>query len=153
MTDLLTRAVIILAIIAGIVAFYLIAQRVVLKRRAVRGLGFDGFRPGRPAILYFTAPGCVPCRTVQQPALEAITARYGEAVQIFQFNAVENAHLANQWGVLSVPTTFLIDAQGRPRTINNRATRSDKLIEQLNKIAELKPVTIQSETQSLGAIE
>jgi thiol-disulfide isomerase/thioredoxin len=150
---MLGRVFIVLAVIAGFISLYLVAQRLVLKRRATRGLGFEGFRPGRPAILYFTAPGCVPCRTVQRPALEDIAERYGEHVQIFEFDAIEKPHLANLWGVLSVPTTFLIDPQGRPRAINNRATRSDKLIAQLNAIAELTPIVAQKEDKPLGVTE
>lgn len=150
---MLERAIIVLAVIAGFISLYIVVQRIVLMRRSAHGLGFEGFRSGRPAILYFTAPGCVPCRTVQRPALEAVVERYGERVQIFEFDAVENPHLASLWGVLSVPTTFLIDPQGRPRAINNRATRSDKLIAQLNAIAELTPIAAQKEDKSLGVTE
>ncbi|MGH2620279.1 MAG: hypothetical protein ACRDHG_06870, partial [Anaerolineales bacterium] len=37
----------------------------ILRRRSRGGLGIDEYRPGRPAILYFTDPGCAPCLSVQ----------------------------------------------------------------------------------------
>ncbi len=39
--------------------------------------------------------------------------------------------LADYWGVLSVPTTFVIDGQGQPRHINHGMTSQDKLRRQI----------------------
>lgn len=114
----------------------LLLQRILLRRRAGRGLGLKGFQPGRPAILYFTAPGCVPCKLIQRPALQAIADQYGESLQIFEVDATKDRELANRWAVLSVPTTFLIDSLGRPRKINNRAAPAEVLIRQLSEIGE-----------------
>ena len=38
-----------------------LALRAGLERRARHGLMLPSYRLGRPAILYFTAPGCAPC--------------------------------------------------------------------------------------------
>lgn len=150
---MLERIAIITVIILSAALLYLIGQRALLRWRAHRGLGFSGFQPGRPAILYFTAPGCVPCMTIQRPALDTVRKRLGDRVQIFEFDASRHVRLANQWAVLSVPTTFLIDPRGRPRKVNNRAMTSDHLIAQLRKIAELPENFKQGDNQPLSVIK
>ena len=134
---MLERIAVFVIILLSAAGLYLLGQRALLRWRSKRGLGFSGFVTGRPAILYFTAPGCVPCKQIQRPALETIREQFGDGVQIFEYDASENVHLANQWAVISVPTTFLIDSLGRPRKMNNGAALSDKLISQLGEIAEL----------------
>ncbi len=114
---------------------YWLIGRLLLARNARRALRLDEYRLGRPAILYFTTPDCAPCRTIQCPALESLVELLGAQLQIIEVNALEQPELADVWGVLSVPTTFLIDAQGRPRGMNHGVARAPKLLAQLQKIA------------------
>ena len=89
-------------------------------------------RPGTPAIVYFTTPGCIPCRTQQQPALTALVQTWGEeSVQIIQLDATEMPDLADQWGVLAAPTTFVIDASGQTQAVNHGVADADQLARQL----------------------
>ncbi len=88
-------------------------------------------RPGVPAILYFTTPTCVPCKTRQRPALRALQADLGDGVQVIEVDAFEQPEAATRWGVLSVPTTFILDRQGRPRQVNHGVADVDKLKRQL----------------------
>lgn len=88
-------------------------------------------RPDVPAILYFTSPHCVPCKTQQRPALQRLLADLGENVQVIEVNALEQPDAADRWGVLSVPTTFILDRRGQPREINYGVTGVDKLKHQL----------------------
>ncbi|HLF37292.1 MAG TPA: thioredoxin family protein [Anaerolineales bacterium] len=109
----------------------------VLRRRARHGLGIDEYRPGRPAILYFTDPGCAPCLSVQDPALQEVAAQFGEGLQIIKVRALERPELTDAWGVLSLPTTFIIDSGGRPRGVNHGVARAPHLLDQLAAIGEL----------------
>ena len=106
----------------------------VMRRLARAELGLDGFTLGKPAILYFTDPGCAPCQTIQDPALEQVASQYGERLQIIKVQALDRPDLANSWGVLSLPTTFIIDAKGHPRGVNHGVARAQRLVNQLNAI-------------------
>jgi thioredoxin-like negative regulator of GroEL len=112
----------------------------VMRRLTRAELGLDGYSLGKPAILYFTDPGCAPCHTIQDPALEQISAQYGEQLQIIKVQALERPDLANSWGVLSLPTTFIIDVKGHPRGVNHGATRASRLIDQLDAIGATSPL-------------
>ena len=86
-----------------------------------------GLRPGVPAVVYFTSPECAPCRFQQTPALERLRADLGEGIQVIEINALEETAAATRWGVLSVPTTFVLDSQGQPRAVNYGVAGADKL--------------------------
>jgi len=86
---------------------------------------------GVPAILYFTTPMCIPCRTQQQPALQRLEAELGDGIQIVRVDATQNAEAAERWRVFSVPTTFILDANGTPREVNHGVAETDKLKRQL----------------------
>ncbi|MCC7118306.1 MAG: thioredoxin family protein [Anaerolineales bacterium] len=87
--------------------------------------------PNKPTIVYFTTPDCAPCKTVQRPALNQLSALLGEKLHVVEIDATERPDLAKTWGVMSVPTTFLLDAQGAARYVNNGVTRVEKLMKQV----------------------
>ncbi len=130
-----------LALALGLIVLGYVAYRAygwaVLRRRVRHGLGIEEYRPGRPAILYFTDPGCAPCLTVQDPALQEVAAQFGEGLQIIKVQALEHPELTDSWGVLSLPTTFIIDSSGRPRGVNHGIARAPRLLDQLAAIGEL----------------
>jgi len=76
-------------------------------------------RPGATAVVYFTTPGCVPCRTQQKPTLTRLQDELGEKLQVIQIDAVDQPETAERWGVMSVPTTFVISSDGRPVAVNH----------------------------------
>ncbi|HLE53485.1 MAG TPA: hypothetical protein VI755_15570, partial [Anaerolineales bacterium] len=41
---------------------------------------------------------------------------------------------ADYWGVLSVPTTFIIDRRGRPRRVNHGVASAEKLFKQIEDV-------------------
>ncbi len=108
-----------------------------LRRLRAAGLDLEGYSPGKPAILYFTDPGCAPCKTVQDPALAEVLSQFGDRLQIVKVQALEHPELTDSWGVLSLPTTFIIDAKGQPRGVNHGVVRAPRLIDQLTAIGEL----------------
>jgi thioredoxin 1 len=133
---MLDRLILFFVISIAIIVFYRVSMRLFLKRRTHLGLNLEQHQTGTPAILYFTTPDCMPCKTIQRPALDEISSIYGSSIQVIEVNALTQPELADSWGVLSVPTTFIIDAQGRPRRVNHGAARSEKLIRQLNEVTK-----------------
>ena len=131
---MIERLVFALALLAvGLFAYrFVIAQQI---KRATALVPSDpllqGIRQGVPTILYFTTPTCAPCKTQQVPALERLRDELGEAVQIVQVDATEQPDAATRWGVLSVPTTFVIDERGTTIAVNHGVAPTEKLREQL----------------------
>ena len=106
-------------------------QAVILRQAKKVSRQIEGWAPGSPAIVYFTTPDCAACKTTQRPALNRVKEKLGGRLQVIEINALEKPDLAQQWGVLSVPTTFILDAQGSPRQVNYGVTLADKLQEQI----------------------
>jgi thioredoxin 1 len=136
MDTLTPRLILALIIVAAGLIGYAVYYRLIIRQAQSKRLGLENARPGIPAILYFTTPSCAPCRTVQAPALERLMALYKGAVQVIKIDAQARPEVADHWGVLSVPTTFVIDPAGKPRFVNNGVTRAEKLQQQLLSISK-----------------
>ena len=130
-TEILLRFGLALGIIVlGVFAYWLINQRL-LVRAQNNVLSLFGTLPNKPVIVYFTTPDCVPCKTIQRPALNKLSSLMGDKLEVVEIDATQRPDLAKQWGVMSVPTTFLLNARGEARFVNNGVARVEKLIEQL----------------------
>jgi thioredoxin 1 len=134
-TETLLRLALAAVIIALGVAAYWAWSRWQLRRlnraAAASLLGLETRPAHAPAVLYFTTPECQVCATAQRPALNRLNAELGGAVHIIEINAAAQTAVADYWGVLSVPTTFIIDAAGQPRAVNHGLASKEKLQRQL----------------------
>jgi thiol-disulfide isomerase/thioredoxin len=110
--------------------------------------GLETMQNGAPGILYFTTPDCQVCLSTQKPALQRLQAELGAGVQIVEVDATIQPELADYWGVLSVPTTFIIDKSGQPRHINHGMTSQDKLRRQLQ---DPQPGAAEAELEAIPA--
>lgn len=134
--DILLRSGLALAIIvAGLFAYWLLNQRLLTRARSNVFTLFNQL-PNKPVIVYFTTPDCAPCKTVQRPAINRVSQLLGEKLEIVEIDAIQRPDLAKIWGVMSVPTTFLLDARGEARFVNNGVTRAEKLMEQLDTFSD-----------------
>ena len=104
-----------------------------LARAARLGAARDpllhGVPDGVPAILYFTTPTCAPCRLQQTPALERLKGELGDAVHVVRVDATEQPDAASRWGVVSVPTLFVLGRDGAARHVHNGVV-SDHILKQ-----------------------
>jgi thioredoxin-like negative regulator of GroEL len=134
--EILVRSALAVGIIAaGLIVYWLINQRLLARAQHNISTLFDTL-PNKPVIVYFTTPDCAPCKTVQRPAIQKVTTLLGENVQVVEIDATERPDLAKTWGVMSVPTTFLLDARGEARFVNNGVTRAEKLMEQIQSLSD-----------------
>lgn len=132
--EILWRSALAIAIIiTGAFAYWLINQRLLVRARNNVFTLFNTL-PDKPVIVYFTTPDCIPCKTVQRPAIHQVSVVLGESLEVIEIDATARPDLAKTWGVMSVPTTFLLDARGQARYVNNGVTRAEKLLEQIQNL-------------------
>ncbi|HEY2980594.1 MAG TPA: thioredoxin family protein [Anaerolineales bacterium] len=120
-------------VLAALVVYWL-SNRWLLGRAHSQAADLHLADPRRPVLVYFTTPSCAPCKTIQWPAIEIVRDQLGERLQVVEIDAAERPELARRWGVMSVPTTFVLDARGKARYVNNGIARADKLLKQIQAV-------------------
>lgn len=129
--DVLLRFALAAGIIgAGVFVYWLINQRLLVRAKSGVFTLFEKL-PDKPVLVYFTTPTCAPCKTIQRPAIDSVLNLLGEKLHVVEIDASTHPDLAKVWGVMSVPTTFLLDSRGEARYVNNGVTRAEKLMEQI----------------------
>jgi thioredoxin-like negative regulator of GroEL len=86
---------------------------------------------GVPVLVYFTTPTCTPCKLHQTPTLQSMALRWGDSLKIIRIDATEHPDIASQWGVFSVPTTFVLDGYGEARFVHNGVVSAEVLTREL----------------------
>ncbi len=122
-----------LVLFSGGIGLYLFANRIILHKVKESARSLPLQKHHKPAILYFTTPDCVPCRTMQRPAIESIKHLYGDRLEVIEIDAYQQPDMVRDWRVLSVPTTFILDENGSPVHVNHGVTRTEELVHQLTK--------------------
>jgi thioredoxin-like negative regulator of GroEL len=85
-----------------------------------------------PTIVYFWSHGCPVCKMTQKKILDEILAEYGkERLALTAYDSDEAPDVAKEWGVRTLPTTFLLDSAGAIRHVNNGLVGSENLRKQL----------------------
>ena len=130
-SEILLRSLLAIGIIVvGVGAYWLVSQRLLARARNNVFSLFNTL-PNKPVLVYFTTPTCAPCKTVQRPAIDKIVKLLGEKLHVVEIDATQRPDLAKTWGVMSVPTTFLLNSRGEARYVNNGVARAEKLMEQI----------------------
>lgn len=72
-----------------------------------------GLPAGKPAIVHFSAPWCGPCAGVRR-VVDDVCAELPDVAHL-EIDMDANPSVARDLSVLSLPTTFIFDADGRQR--------------------------------------
>jgi thiol-disulfide isomerase/thioredoxin len=128
MTLLLAPLIAVVAIAA--VALILWAQRHG-QRGLVGSIADSTRRSGLPSILYFTGASCTICHTAQKPALRALATDVAAGVEIREVDIAIEPALARHYRVMSLPTTIVLDADGKVTDINVGFANGETLRQQL----------------------
>ncbi|MCO6451986.1 MAG: thioredoxin family protein [Caldilineales bacterium] len=87
--------------------------------------------PAKPVVLYFTTPTCTQCRYQQTPILQELGAGWQDRVDVRKLDAHEHDELAQHFGVMTSPTTIVLDCEQRVTAINHGLASKEKLAGQL----------------------
>ncbi len=89
----------------------------------------------QPRLLYFRSDSCGPC-VAQARYLEHVQAEFEGAVTVEKIDADVDWDRAARYGIFTLPTTILIDANGTVRHINYGLTDARKLTKQVRNVVE-----------------
>ncbi len=93
---------------------------------------FPNYVPDKPGIVLFTADYCGPCKHRQRPTIQKVIAHFGDqTIQFIQIDVDTMPDVADRWGVMSLPTTVILDKDGQPIHINHGVTPQEILTHQL----------------------
>lgn len=130
------RMLVLLAL-AGLIGLLMVAGRVLVAARRRRALASgpltlptSGNEAGRVHLLAFSTPQCRQCRLLQKPALEEVRAR-SDLAEIVPIDALEQPELAKRYGILTVPSTVVLAADGRATAVNYGYVPAKLLLEQV----------------------
>ncbi len=90
---------------------------------------------GQPTLLYFRSDNCAICPT-QGRFVDQFAAQWDGRVAIERVDAERDPDTATRYSVFTLPTTVLVDADGRVRHVNYGLTDANKLGRQLAEVVE-----------------
>ena len=125
----LNRLIIVLAVAGGVGLFWLTWQY--YKARVIETIHPNNITPGKPNLLYFTAPYCATCKFQQSPVIETLASQFGDSIIVNRYDVSDHPELANQYKVLTLPTTIVVSEQGHVTHINRGVAGLQQLATQL----------------------
>jgi len=90
---------------------------------------------GRPSLIVFSTPSCTACRTAQHPAVEALEARFGDALRVLKIDLSRRPAVGHAFKVLTAPTTVVLAGDGRVGSFNHGFAPADQLAAQVSAVA------------------
>ncbi|HEX9070258.1 MAG TPA: thioredoxin family protein [Ktedonobacterales bacterium] len=142
MAALLTRVEIMVAI-AVLLALAIWAGRGLVRSRQARALAVTapaellasgGHAGNAVRILVFRSDDCTQCHTLQAPAIEKVLATRGAEVAVLEVDAPTSPELTHLYGILTLPSTIVLDATGRTRAANFGFASATKLLAQVDAV-------------------
>jgi Thioredoxin len=91
-------------------------------------------RPVR--ILAFSSDDCAQCHRLQAPALRRVLEARADTIAVVEIDAPSAPELTSRYRVLTLPTTVVLDAEGRARAINYGFANSEHLLAQVDALLD-----------------
>jgi thioredoxin-like negative regulator of GroEL len=122
---------IVLVIALALIALLTYQGLLLLQRRRAARRSLDRAATGRSAVLVFTSPTCAPCKLQQLPIIDRVLVDWHDKIEVDVIDVTERPEVAAQYGVWSLPTTIVLDANQQVIAINQGVARETKLREQI----------------------
>jgi hypothetical protein len=85
-------------------------------------------------ILAFSSADCRQCHELQIPALQRVLDARGSKVSVAEVDAPNSPALTQQYRVLTLPSTVVMDAAGRAHAVNYGFANTQRLLEQVDEV-------------------
>jgi thioredoxin-like negative regulator of GroEL len=85
-------------------------------------------------ILAFSSADCRQCHELQIPALQRVLDVRGSKVSVAEVDAPNSPELTQRYRVLTLPSTVVMDAQGRAHAVNYGFANTQRLLEQVDEV-------------------
>ena len=85
-------------------------------------------------ILAFSTEDCKQCHQLQAPALQRVRQQHGDTVAVIEIDAVTSPALAQQYHILTVPSTVILDATGQAHAVNYGFANTQRLLQQVDAV-------------------
>jgi thiol-disulfide isomerase/thioredoxin len=90
------------------------------KRMARRARSQLVVGTGNVSIVYFHSSSCGVCQASQKPILDRLLAQVGASrLKVVAVDVNEKMEIARDWGVTTLPTTYVFDAAGEVAHVNS----------------------------------
>ena len=86
-----------------------------------------------PTLLYFRSDSCVVCPT-QEQYVKQLADVWNGRIAIHKIDADTEPQTAQQYGVMTLPTTIVVDNTGSVRDVNYGLTNAHKLNKQVERV-------------------
>lgn len=146
MADILIRLGILVLLVAGIWLLIWVGRRFVETRRqraltTAAPVSLSTFSDtsenkskANVRILAFSSADCRQCKQLQEPAIQRVLEERGDRVTSVTVDAPSSPELTHHYQVLTVPTTVILDADGKAHAVNYGFATSKRLLEQVDSV-------------------
>jgi len=90
---------------------------------------------GKTTVLFFTGEQCSVCHHRQKPALDVVCSSHNGDLRVVELDAARETSLVRRFGVLSLPSTVVLAADGTVGAVNYGFAPSDQINAQVTSVA------------------
>jgi thioredoxin-like negative regulator of GroEL len=90
---------------------------------------------GKTTVLFFTGEHCSVCHHRQRPALDVVSSSHNGDLRVVELDAARERSLVRRFGVLSLPSTVVLAADGTVGAVNYGFAPSDQINAQVASLA------------------
>ncbi len=115
-------------------AIYRLVQYLQLRKAARISDLPPGYHYGKTAVVVFSSPDCSVCKTVLLPMLNSLKQLPEINIQVIEMDVMQHARVSKEWGIMSVPTMYILDVNGKPKYVNHGVMPQKRLYETILRI-------------------